>query len=282
MVNCKNCGKNTKETFCTIKCESDYKELFNLSDVYPLVFNNLKQASLFFNKDTRTLNNNFKDILFTIDKFKVSKYNPRQKWIVCKTCNNFSEIAKCRNGYCKGCSKSGVSRKEQGKIVSKKYKGKNNPNYVHGEGGKSFRQNEISLYRNWRKLVLERDNYRCKVCLSNKTKYNTLHVHHLLPVGLFPDFKLDPCNGITLCRFHHIELHRQLLDIELLPTLYSVYKQDAQGLYKVLLQQPEFQKLNQLPFVEHDRHELIRVVPRNYYRKILQKFPEFAQQVLNF
>lgn len=53
----------------------------------------------------------------------------------------------------------------------------------------------------WKKLILKRDNYQCKIGNENCTKQ--LEVHHILRYSEFPELRCDMNNGITLCSFHH-------------------------------------------------------------------------------
>lgn len=55
-------------------------------------------------------------------------------------------------------------------------------------------------YKDWRLLVLERDNHRCQMCGQIGGR---LEVHHIRPKYLYPELTLDVKNGITLCWFCH-------------------------------------------------------------------------------
>jgi hypothetical protein len=60
--------------------------------------------------------------------------------VTCKTCSNLSISSEARAGYCKDCKSKKLGRKAQRKIISEKYKGVNNPNYVSGKSKMSERQ----------------------------------------------------------------------------------------------------------------------------------------------
>ncbi|HJV17920.1 MAG TPA: HNH endonuclease signature motif containing protein [Bacillales bacterium] len=57
-------------------------------------------------------------------------------------------------------------------------------------------------YKEWRKKVYVRDNYRCKMpgCSSNSKQ---IAAHHIYPKRKFPEKKFDVSNGITLCKKCH-------------------------------------------------------------------------------
>jgi 5-methylcytosine-specific restriction endonuclease McrA len=54
----------------------------------------------------------------------------------------------------------------------------------------------------WRKLVLERDNYTCQKCRAKDIR---LEVHHVKPKDQYPHLALQISNGITLC----VKCHRK-------------------------------------------------------------------------
>lgn len=54
-------------------------------------------------------------------------------------------------------------------------------------------------YKNWRKFVLERDNYTCRQCGATEN----LEVHHLQSVAEHPELACSTENGITLCHKCH-------------------------------------------------------------------------------
>lgn len=137
-----------------------------------------------------------------------------------------------------------------------------------------MRKQHSKAYQEWRQLVKARDNYVCQVCGRKSTRRNYLHIHHLLPCSVFPKLILEVNNGITLCAFHHIELHRAKLDIELLPEVYKLYPSGNSLQY--LLKHPSFINLEGIPFFKQRRHELLRVICKDYKKAIKDKFPEFV------
>lgn len=194
------------------------------------------------------------------------------KWKTCIGCFNQVKTSKCRKDFCKQCSSKGLGIKHGAIKNSKRQLGKNNSNYVNGQSKVRFRQQ--ALYRHWRKQVLK----ECSNCMVCGRTINR-HTHHIIPCALFPQYKYEPWNGITLCGLHHKELHRQQLDLLLLPILYESLS-DVLQLRKALLNQPQFQKLHRHDGGSCSGLELVRVVPKNYHKQILHLHPEFAQLVL--
>ena len=147
MNNCKNCGNWTKKEFCSDKCCESYNKMMNKPFKS---FYSYKHASQYFQKDHRTLKK-WENILFRIDKNLKSDYDAI-KWKTCNTCGKKTESSKCRVGYCKECSKKGLGHKERGKILSIKYKGKGNPNYVHGKKMENLRERSV-IHSRWTKNI---------------------------------------------------------------------------------------------------------------------------------
>lgn len=52
-------------------------------------------------------------------------------------------------------------------------------------------------YRNWRKKVIGRDGYICRLC--GKEEKEKIHVDHIRPVALFLESIYDESNGRVLC-----------------------------------------------------------------------------------
>ncbi len=277
LKNCLCCDKQFKITkrskikdYCGQSCRNNHHNFLEKCLGKILTFESYLEASKYFERDFRTLKK-FEGKYFKINPETL--YEKRRKKIVCPTCKKETYVSLCRNNYCKECSELGIGRKEQGRKISKLYQGKNNPNYIHGNGKQTWRQQ--SDYKQWSTSVKSRDD----ICFITGNK-RYLTVHHILPASLFPEYRLELWNGITLSLPIHIELHRQQLDIELLPNLY-VYRLDAPQLHA------EFYRLIQsrlvLPPVEkiYSRHDLVKAAPKNYQRILLNRFPEFAQQALN-
>lgn len=80
--------------------------------------------------------------------------------------------------------------------------GEKHPNW---RGGISFIRTGIRKtieYKNWRKLVFERDNYICQWCGVRGGKLNA---DHIKPYSAFPELRTTLSNGRTLC----VSCHRK-------------------------------------------------------------------------
>ena len=61
-------------------------------------------------------------------------------------------------------------------------------------------------YKDWRKFVLERDNYTCQWCGINS---KSMHAHHILSWAKYPTERFAFDNGICLCEDCHKKIHRE-------------------------------------------------------------------------
>jgi 5-methylcytosine-specific restriction endonuclease McrA len=58
--------------------------------------------------------------------------------------------------------------------------------------------------KNWRALILERDEYACQLC--NDNTLDKLEAHHIKPRNLYPELELEVNNGICLCTKCHTRI----------------------------------------------------------------------------
>ncbi len=56
-------------------------------------------------------------------------------------------------------------------------------------------------YKQWRKQVWLRDNFKCKI--GNPDCFGRIEAHHILSWSKYPELRYNINNGITLCHFHH-------------------------------------------------------------------------------
>lgn len=64
--------------------------------------------------------------------------------------------------------------------------------------------------KTWRKRVLERDNFSCKICGD----CTSVVAHHIKSWAGYPELRVEESNGITLCQMCHIGVHKGWLNIK--------------------------------------------------------------------
>lgn len=118
--------------------------------------------------------------------------------------------------------KLGPLSEEHRRKISESNKGKNKgkkpseealnkrrgPNHYGWKGGVTPEHEMIRHsddYRRWRKIVFDRDNHVCQLCNERGKK---LIAHHLLSFSEYPEFRLEPENGFTLCKKCHLIIHK--------------------------------------------------------------------------
>ena len=84
-----------------------------------------------------------------------------------------------------------------------------------GEKNPQWKDGAVKYYREWRKSVFKRDWYTCQRCLirsgCGKTVY--FNAHHIIPVTVAPEEKLEISNGTTLCEPCHYFIHSNELAV---------------------------------------------------------------------
>lgn len=90
----------------------------------------------------------------------------------------------------------------QKRLLQLKNNGLNHWNYLEDRSllKKQDRRND-SLYKDWRKNVWLRDNFRCKI--ANPDCSGRIEAHHILSWSEYPELRYQINNGITLCHAHH-------------------------------------------------------------------------------
>lgn len=64
-----------------------------------------------------------------------------------------------------------------------------------------MRNFESPEYKEWRKSIYSRDNFKCQ--WPNCENKKRLNAHHIKTWANFPGLRYDVNNGITLCYTHH-------------------------------------------------------------------------------
>lgn len=130
----------------------------------------------------------------------VSCHNQYQSLInsvekICKICGDMFRVPKCYENRFSSC-KNFLCRK-------KNKEGSNNSNFRNSP--RKRRDDSRKEYKEWRKNILLRDNYRCVECNS----LENLEVDHILPYAYYPELRYELSNGRVLCRVcHHKEMKK--------------------------------------------------------------------------
>lgn len=84
-------------------------------------------------------------------------------------------------------------------------KGNKNPNWKGGISVINRNERELAMmtvqYKEWRRLIFKRDNFKCKI--ADKNCKGQLEAHHILSWRDFVELRYEINNGITLCHYHH-------------------------------------------------------------------------------
>jgi len=148
----------------------------------------------------------------------------------CITCGKKLSTRKCT--YCYKCSRTIVSEKAKGRIISEaqrkktsktltgrpspnkgikipKMQGKNHPNWRGGITPKSAQIRNSLEMKLWREAVFKRDNYTCVKCgiIGKKGLGRTvvLNADHIKPFAKYPELRFEVSNGRTMC----VSCHRK-------------------------------------------------------------------------
>ena len=145
------------------------------------------------------------------------EHQPREK--ICPICNKlFMSAHRGRGIFAKYCSKR-CSEIAHSILMS----GKGNPRYRHGMTPLREQVHSARAFRQFRPLILDRDQHRCVLCGKEETR---LEVHHmdLIPINNVAT------NLITLCSKCHRILHgmkEEQYKRDILPTLREYTEQHA-------------------------------------------------------
>lgn len=175
MKGCRNCAKNTKKEYTSIKklFEKEKCEL-------------LTEQSNYLNVTTKV-------------KYTCS-------------CGAIAEIIPYAFSLGQKCFECGKNKRKGENHPNyrqgHKFIGKLNPNWNHAltdEERKLRQKRGDHKYKEWRSSIYQRDNYVCQKCFK---RGGDLNVHHIENFALYPEKRYDTNNGITLCKKHHEEFHK--------------------------------------------------------------------------
>lgn len=122
----------------------------------------------------------------------------RVEWKKCKLCNKESYYIKV--DLCKDCKIKNMPSKEN------HYKWKKDRSTL----SKKQERNDMA-YKEWRRLVWERDSFKCQI--SDTLCDKKIEAHHIVAWVVDESLRYEVSNGITLCKKHHPKKKK---DVELL------------------------------------------------------------------
>lgn len=240
-MNCKFCGKLCKSSFCNLNCKTKFNE-FNSKPFK--VFESYLLAAEYFSLDYRTIKK-YENIKYSIER-KVKSQN-------CVNCNiNYPKKELTRNNRCKKCISENKHRKSQANIISEKYKGSGNPNYIDG---KSIERNLIRGKSKYKQFIKSVKKDYCEV--TNFKEH--LEVHHIFPISLFPEYIYCDWNIITICSNLHYIIHKDKLDIKLINEFTEFNRESfIKSLSEIKIEKS----------IKIDHYEFLKILVKNYNKYI--------------
>ena len=131
----------------------------------------------------------------------------RTGYSICECeCGNQIESANwmLKNGIVKSC---GCLQKEKAAASVRKLvkKGAEHHYWKGGISSEYQRTRATKQFKDFLKIVRERDKHQCQKCGVSKSR---MHVHHIKPVRFYPELMCEPDNGVLLCPKCHREFHK--------------------------------------------------------------------------
>lgn len=131
----------------------------------------------------------------------------------CRKCYDEWHRIKNKERVCPTCGKTFIAKSSEDKYCSRECHLQNLHQKMKGEGHPLWKGGVSKLndhrdnndYKNWRRQVYERDDYKCVKCGSKEK----LNAHHILSWKHYPELRYDLDNGITLCEKCHIKIHQE-------------------------------------------------------------------------
>ncbi len=131
-------------------------------------------------------------------------HNLAQKHVISKKCIICDTLFECRPSE---THKYKTCEKPECRLANKT--GRNNPNWRHGQTSERKRDMSCVRYKEWRKAVFQRDNYKCVLC---DIKPKMVNADHILPWAYFPEHRYDISNGRTLCLDCHKKTYKDVFE----------------------------------------------------------------------
>lgn len=224
---CANCGKEisrkkseakAKFSYCSIKCRNEHMKVRNIKKNNP----NWKAKTITVQCDYCRKNFEYKNYTKRTHKYCSRECKSKHQSITLKSENNPNFKNKTIHTKCDCCKKEITvpehkKKKRKNVYCSVKcknehngtlYSGVNNPNYINGlSHDYRIRYRIVEGYNQWRKNVMQRDNFTCQLC--GDSKGGNLHAHHLDGYNWAKAKRTEIDNGITLCSTCHTGFHKR-------------------------------------------------------------------------
>jgi len=128
--------------------------------------------------------------------------------------------------------------------------------------------------KDWSAAIKKRDT-TCALCKA----HTNLQAHHILPASLFPEYRYRMWNGISLCQEHHRLLHKNVLDLLLLPDMYK-HRSRNKPAYRALIAHEDFAALAAFRGGRCSKKALSAAVTKGRYITLVFKLhPQWARNV---
>ena len=89
------------------------------------------------------------------------------------------------------------------------------------------------LWKQKRESIKKRDRYMCRACYAElpgtirKLNTENLSVHHISPIHVSPELRLDDDNLITLCAYHHEKAESGEIPADVFRSLTPPYPEES-------------------------------------------------------
>jgi hypothetical protein len=143
---------------------------------------------------------------------------------MCRKCTNANTVEKSIKGIkrvvyneCSVCGIESYWIKNSGKCkrcrIADMPKGENHYKWKEDRSTLAKRQERNDMaYKEWRRKVWERDNYKCQ--LGNHNCSHKIEAHHIVEWSEDEGKRYDVDNGITLCKRHHPRKNFHVQDLK--------------------------------------------------------------------
>lgn len=152
------------------------------------------------------------------NKSKIGKTNTKLQlgeYKNCKNCGNkfYATRVQLKRGGGKFCSLKCYGKDKMGQPILQinyknmvawnkglkfpQYSGINSPNWKGGKTPINTKIRNSSEFLKWSKIIKSRDNYECQICGQKGGKLRSNHIKTFID---YPNLRLEPTNGITICQ----------------------------------------------------------------------------------